>query len=91
MPWRGNYTWIQFRASSVEEESAPAVISLVWSCGLGRGSLPLRPELAYMRDSPAGATFIAGRRAGGQSFGNFSEETGVPKSTVIDTCQKAEK
>jgi hypothetical protein len=47
---------------SVEVESAPAAISLVWSHVLGRGSLPLRPELphlyiAYMRVLPAGVTF----------------------------------
>jgi hypothetical protein len=31
--------------STVEAESAPAGISLVWSHVLGRGSLPLHPEL----------------------------------------------
>jgi hypothetical protein len=31
--------------NTVEAESAPAGISLVWSHVLGRGSLPLRPEL----------------------------------------------
>jgi hypothetical protein len=30
---------------TVEAESAPAGISLVWSYVLGRGSLPLHPEL----------------------------------------------
>jgi hypothetical protein len=34
------------REAAVEVESAPARISLVPSHGLGRGSLPLRPELA---------------------------------------------
>jgi hypothetical protein len=29
----------------VEAESVPAAFSLVSSCELGRGSLPLRPEL----------------------------------------------
>jgi hypothetical protein len=50
----------------VEAESAPTGISLVWSHVLGRGSLPLYPELppvvqyiAYMGDSPADLTFYS--------------------------------
>ena len=36
------------RGAAVEAESAPDEISLVWSHVLGRGNLPLRPELSFL-------------------------------------------
>ena|SRR5579862_3450549 len=54
-------------------------------------SMPPEPKTDRCELTAIERAFIAGRRAAGQSFGKISEETGVSKSTVIDTCQKAEE
>ena len=40
---------------------------------------------------PIERAYLVGRRDAGESFGQISRETGVPKSTVIDTVQNTKK
>jgi hypothetical protein len=35
--------------------------------------------------------YLVGRHDAGQSFGQISQETGTPKSTVVDTIHNAQK
>jgi transposase len=49
--------------------------------------MPAQRKTTRHELSPVERAYLVGRRDAGESFGQISQETGVPKSTVIDTVK----
>ena len=53
--------------------------------------MPAQRKTTRHELDPIERAYLVGRRDAGESFGQISRETGVPKSTVIDTVQNTKK
>jgi hypothetical protein len=54
-------------------------------------SMPVQRKTNHCELSPIKRAYLMGRHDAGESFVQISRETGVPKSTVIDTVQNTTK
>src|SRR5438067_311956 len=53
--------------------------------------MPAQRKMTRRELSPIERAYLVGRHDAGESFGQISRETDVPKSTVIDTLQNTEE
>jgi hypothetical protein len=53
--------------------------------------MPPKPKTDRRELTPIERAYLVGRRDAGESFDQISRETGVPKTTVIDTVHNTKK